>query len=154
LKLVSYSSQSVRKTGTGVIASVQTGFGLYIFHPPLAQPMSRWSPNLQEGGDAATVSAKDETTENLSVGADCFAPDLGRKWRCPSRRRALFHRRRTRLPLPGPLTSSERSTVDSNGGISLFRVEDRPRVRLVDGACSQNSPKRIRHSASVATNTG
>jgi hypothetical protein len=72
--------------------NVQTGFGLYIFHPPLAQPMSRWSPNLQEGGhDAATVSAKDETTKNLTVGAACFAPDLGRKWRCSSRRRALFH---------------------------------------------------------------
>jgi hypothetical protein len=40
--------------------------------------MSRWRPNLREGGhDDATVSARAETTENLSVGAACFASDLG-----------------------------------------------------------------------------
>jgi hypothetical protein len=60
-----------------------------------------------------------------------------------------LHRRRARLPPPGPLTFSERSTVDSNGGISLFQVEDCPKVRLVDRACSQNSLKRIRYCASV-----
>jgi hypothetical protein len=102
--------------------------------------MSRRRPNLKEGGhDGATVSGKAETPENLSVGAACFAPELGREPRCPWRMRVLFHRRRARLPPPGPLTFSERSTVDSNGGISLFRVEDSPNVRLVDRACSQNS---------------
>jgi hypothetical protein len=67
----------VWKTGTEVNSRVQTGFGLYIFHPPLAQSMSRWRPNLKEGGhDAATVSGKAETTENLNVGRACFTPDL------------------------------------------------------------------------------
>lgn len=48
----------------------------------------------------------------------CFAPDLGRE---PWRMRVRFHRRRARLLPPGPLTFSERSTVDSNGDISLCR---------------------------------
>jgi hypothetical protein len=38
----------------------------------------------------ATVSAKAETTEHLSVGAARFAPDLGREPRCPWRMRVLF----------------------------------------------------------------
>jgi len=50
LKLVSYLSQSVWKTGTGVNARVQTWFGIYISHPRLAQSMSRRGPNLKKGG--------------------------------------------------------------------------------------------------------
>jgi hypothetical protein len=56
---------------------------------------------------------------------------------------------RARLLPPDPLTLSEHSTVDSNGGISLFRVEDCPKARLVDRACPHKSPKHIRHSASI-----
>jgi hypothetical protein len=90
----------------------------------LVQSTSRWRPNVKEGGhDAATVSAKAETTENVTVGEACFRAGLGSGVaRCPSGRRILYHRRRARLPPPGPLTLSERSTVDNNGGISLFRV--------------------------------
>lgn len=67
LKLVSYLSQSVWKTGTGVTARVQTdGFRVYIFRL-LTQSMLPRCPNLKEGGyDAARVSAKTETEGHLS----------------------------------------------------------------------------------------
>ena len=43
------------------------------------------------------------------------------------------------LPPPLPLRLSERSTVDSNGGIPLLRVEDCPKVRLVGCLLSELS---------------